>query len=468
MRLLDDKKAVVESIRWSKNRVVTLGLLIVLVHSLLVLALIPALGRHLVPSLNQDKAGDGYDYIALNLASGNGYRFYPDTASTLMREPGYPLILAGLIVAFGQSFFAVKVVNVLFALGTAYLIARVVRSLSTSQWPMLAAPLLYLFHPGTLIAESRCGVEVIFSFLIVLFVLTLMRAIESAKARAYMISGLVLGITVLVRSVPLLFPIWLLAYLLLFERRRASIFLACRNVAILMATVLIVLSPWIIRNYRLTGKFVPTASVLGVSAQAGQYINMHRSEGKPWWLLDREAAYERDRIAAQLGYPAKDDYYYQTFYRTADEIKFSNFLFARVVNEDKKAPLVFVKFAARNLFNFWFTGKSRSATAQNVLVQLPYIVLAGIGIVIGIKNGLARTLGPILLFCVYMVTVYLPILAQARYSVPLVPFLSILGTLTLIALKDKVDRYGGPVSTTSFIKTRGTSSQIPIERWGKR
>ena len=468
MRLLDDEKAAVKSIRWSKNRVVTVALLVVLMYSLLLLVVIPALGRHLVPSLNQDKAGDGYDYIGLNLASGHGYRFYPDTASTIMREPGYPLILAGLIVAFGQSFFAVKVVNLIFALATAYLITRVMCRLSNSQWPMFVAPLLYLFHPGTLIAESRCGVEVIFSFLIVLFVLTVMRALESTKARAYIISGLVLGVTVLVRSVPLLFPVWLLAYLLLFERRRSSMLLACRNVAILLATVLIVLSPWIIRNYRLTGKFVPTASVLGVSAQAGQYINLHLSEGKPWWELDREAAYERDRLAAQLGYPAKDDYYYQTFYRTEDEIKFSNFLFARVVNEDKKAPIVFVKFVGSNLFNFWFTGKSRAATAENVLVQLPYMALAGIGIVIGIKNGLTRIIAPILLFCVYVVTVYLPILAQARYSVPLVPFLSILGTLTLIALKDKTTRNGESLLTTSFIKARDTSLAVPIEQWGKR
>ncbi len=48
----------------------------------------------------------------------------------------------------------------------------------------------------------------------------------------------------------------------------------------MVLAMMAVLSPWITRNYFLTGKFIPTASVLGVSAQAGQYIGKHQFEGK--------------------------------------------------------------------------------------------------------------------------------------------------------------------------------------------
>ena len=59
-----------------------------------------------------------------------------------------------------------------------------------------------------------------------------------------------------------------------------------------MVMILTMIASWIARNYMLTGKFIPTGSVLGVSAQAGQYIGKHQFEGKPYWILDREAARE--------------------------------------------------------------------------------------------------------------------------------------------------------------------------------
>ena len=112
---------------------------------------------------------------------------------------------------------------------------------------------------------------------------------------------------------------------------------------------------------------------------------------------------------------------------------FSKFLVGRVVNEYKSSPALFVKVLRSNLFNFWFTGKTQAATDANVLVQLPYLFLAGIGLLLSLRNQQARIVAPIALLIAYFVAVSMPILAQARYSVPLVPLLSVLGTITLIA-----------------------------------
>lgn len=452
MRLLNHLKVAPAEKDLSKHRVIVFAAIIVVAHVLLLLVIIPTLGARLGPSYQQNEYADGYDYLARNLAAGNGYRFYPDTARTLMREPGYPLLLAGLLLTFGNVFIAVKLVNLVLALATAWLITRVVRRLSEREWPMLAAASLYLFHPGTLIAESRGGVEILFGFLLVLFVVSVLKAIDQDRIGGYAVSGLVLGVTLLVRSVPILFPVFLLGYLLLFERRRIPMLAACRNVAIMVLTMTAVLSPWIIRNYSLTGKFVPTASVLGVSAQAGQYICSHLSEGKPWWLLDREAAHERSRLAIELGYPFNGSYdsYYQVFYRTSDEIAFSKALLGRVVNEYRSSPALFLRVLRSNLFNFWFTGKTRAATSANVVVQLPYLLLAGIGFLIALRNQQARIVIPIALLIAYVVAVCIPILAQARYSVPLIPLLSILGTITLIAAQKKT------------MKNRELSAAVPV------
>ncbi|MGB6193946.1 MAG: glycosyltransferase family 39 protein [Terracidiphilus sp.] len=415
---------------WSRKKIVALAAGVVLLHAVLLFAVFPRLAAHLGTAYNQDRFTDGYDSIAANLAAGNGYRFYPDTAKTLMREPGYPVLLAGLRLAVGDSIFAVQILNMLFALGTAALIVLLARRFTRNPWVILAAALLFLFHPGTLVAEGRGGVEILFGFLTVLFFLTLVRAVQSARLAGFLLCGLVLGLTVLVRSVLMPFPVFLLAYLLLMERQTMPARFALRNVAVMILAMFAVLSPWIVRNYSLTGRFIPTASVLGVSAHAGHYITSHLSEGKPWWLLDREAGRQRDQLATDLGYRF-DGGYYQVFFRTEDELSFSSFLVHRVVTDYRDAPGAFIQMLFRNVFNFWFTGKTPTATRLNLAVQLPYLLLATAGVVVGFRRQ-KRFVVLMLLLIGYTMAVYLPILAQARYSIPLVPFLSLLGAMALV------------------------------------
>ena len=437
---------------------IRLGLLIVVLHSAVLFFVIPKLSSQLTRSYNQDLFTDGYHELATNLVEGNGYRFYPETAKTLTREPGYPIFLAGLQMTFGGSFTVVKITNVMLALATAWLLMQLTKRIlavteTQNALLVIAPPILFLCHPGTLMAESRGGVEMMFAFLITLLMLTVIKAVDSNRWLDYLISGIVLGITVCVRSTPMLFPFVVLAYLLIFERKRVSKGMALRNIAVMILAMFVVLSPWIARNYSLTGKFVPTASVLGVSAQAGQYINTHLFEGRPFWLLDREASRERDRQAEALGYPFEDgkEGYYQTFYNTDDEMKFSKYLFGTVVQEYRKYPGLFVRCVAQNALNFWFAGKTWAATAANVVVQLPYIVLGLIGTFLGMRSKSARELGLLALFIGYIMAVHLPILAQARYSVPLIPLLSIPASIGLVALHAKIKAKQNSLPNSQFV-----------------
>ena len=458
MNSLEDNKSPAALLIWPDRRTTALALLVVIIHLVVLLVALPRFSAHLTPAYNQQLTSDGYDYLASNLAAGHGYRFYPDTAKTLMREPGYPFILAGLLTVFGNRFIAVEMLNVILTLGTTWLIIRVMGKISSRRWPGCVAALLFLFHPGTLIAESRGGVEIIFGFLSLLFLLSLYRAFDRNRCLDFVISGLILGIALLIRSVPILFPVVVLGYMLVFLRSKISPPSACRNFAILVVTMLAVLSPWIARNYSLTGRFIPTASVLGVSAQAGQYICTHLSTGRPWWLLDREAGHERSRLATELGYPFEDGSYgyYQTFYRTNDELSFSKVLLGRVIDEYKQHPALFAEVVGRNLFNFWFAGKTQMATLANCVVQLPYLLLAMGGLVVGIRRRLGGIVIPIALYVGYIVAIYVPILAQARYSVPLIPLLSILGAILLLCLRDRRKEIGELFRPDSDVEQKET------------
>ena len=437
------------------TRLISLGLAAVLVHSILLFVVIPIFSGRLMPFYGQDRYIDGYDQIAANLVGGNGYRFYPTTAKTLMREPGYPILLAGIRFVFGNAFVAVKLANMLLALVAAWLMTLIARRLSNNQALILVAPMLYLFHPGTVLAESRGGVELLFTALISLFIVTLYKAIESNRRWHYAVSGAVLGLTVLVKSTPMLFPVFLLAYLL-FCRRFTFGLVAVRRVAVMIVAMFAVLSPWVIRNYLLTGRFVPTASVLGVSAHAGQYISTHLADDKSWMQLDREAARERARLAMQLGYPFEDDVYYQSFYHSVDEVRFSNYLVGRVVNEYKTHPPLFVRCVRSNMFNFWFAGKTVRSTYANIVIQLPYVILGIMGVLLCVRNGQARIIGPLATFMVYFVAVHIPILAQARYSMPLMPFLSVFAGLFLVETYGSLARLAEVVVERNAAVSAGT------------
>lgn len=432
-------------VNWRSKGWLKLAGLVLLAHALFLFVFVPLVSSRLKHSYNQNQFADGYNFLAANLVAGHGYRFYPDTAQTMMREPGYPVFLAGLMFIAGSSIKVVKIANFLIALASAWvaicLAKKVAPSLKTSQAVLVAAPpVLVLLSPGMLIAESRGGVEVLFGLLIAIFLLTVYRAIASNQTRDYVISGGVLGMTVLVRSTPMLFPVFLMAYLLMFERQRTSGLAICRNIIAMFVTMLVCLSPWIVRNYQLTGKVVPTGSVLGVSAQAGQYINTHLFEGRPWWLLDREASRKRDQIAFHLGYKFEDGLqgYYQTFYSPTDELKFSSYLDHEVMEEYRKSPLLFARCVGQNLFNFWFAGKTWLATGMNLIAQLPFLVLMGIGLGFCLRTGQMRAIGPLILFVAYYWAVHLPILAQARYSIPLMPLLSVIGAIGLAAIYERV------------------------------
>ena len=422
------------------NRFLIACILLVLIHASLLLYVMPHLGASVGLLYNQDKYADGYDEIATTLSQGDGYRFYPDTAPTLMREPGYPLLLAGIFTVFGNSFVAVKLVNMILALATATLLMKVASKVSKSKIVIVGAPLLFLFHPGVLVAESRGGVETLFTFCVVLFVLLLYRAIEKDRWFEYLACGAALGVTVLVRSTLMLFPLVVFAYLLFFFKSR--VISAARNIGLMIVSMLVVLSPWIIRNFQLTGKFVPAASVLGISAHSGQYVCENLSGNNSRKDVDRRGAAERRGLAMQLGYPFKDvkDAYYQYFYRPEDELKFSSYLLNKVVNKYRESPGLFLRCSSSNLFDFWFAGRTPNSTKMNLVLQIPYLMLAIVGVTISWHKNQMRYPVLLVLLVIYTIAVYAPILAQARYSVSVLPFVSVLMSLCLAYFVEMFDR----------------------------
>jgi 4-amino-4-deoxy-L-arabinose transferase-like glycosyltransferase len=377
---------------------------------------------------------DQYDLIANNLAQGNGYRVEAYMSETMIREPGYPLFLAMVFKIAGYHIEAARLANLLLVLGIAPMMMRLTQRITADGVTAVIAIPLFLFYPGTLISEARGGIEIVFVFAVVLFLLVLHHAAEKRDLWRYFLAGLLLGLAVLVRSVVLAFPLFLLVYLLLTANSARERLKQVLRIAVLVLGTVVVMLPWIVRNYMLVQKLVPTATVAGISAHEGQCTCQHFSLDRDFYALETEAGRERNELANRLGIPHKNTYY-PTFYDPRDEVVYNKSLLKSVATEYRKDPALLVRCAARNLFfNFWFLGRTWQATWLNVLVQVPFLLLALGGVYLLWKRRLLRRMGIILTFLVYMPAVHALIIAHARHSMVVVPFLAMFASVALVSL----------------------------------
>jgi len=141
------------------------SLIFILVLGLLCAALL--LNGHLVP------AGDNATYIILgqSLATGKGYRMISDPRSPAMAlyPPGYPLLLAGVLVLTGtahhllSAIVPMKLVSIALHLGAIALAYAIFRRRNPRLAVMTA--LLVAVNPGLLHFSNEVGTEIPYLFL---------------------------------------------------------------------------------------------------------------------------------------------------------------------------------------------------------------------------------------------------------------------------------------------------------------
>jgi 4-amino-4-deoxy-L-arabinose transferase-like glycosyltransferase len=428
-----------------KRKVIfTLLVAALLVNAAMVLVVLPRAAGTLNYSL---QLGDLYDLIGMNLAQGNGYRVDTQMGETMLREPGHPLLIAAVFKIWGYGVQGPRLACIVLAFGAALILLRLAREITGDSTIGVIAALLFLLYPATLVAEARAGVEMPCVLTVLLFILALYRAVNKGGMLWYGAAGVLLGIASLVRSEVFLFPVFLLPYLLLTSKGWEERGQAVLRMLVLGIAALVTISPWIIRNYLLVHTFVPTATLAGVAAQEGLYTCEHLSQGEPFWLAQRGAGLERAEIARQLGLRFEGSFYYQFFYTPQDEVKFNRALLNGVSAEYRSNPGVLVGCGAKNLFfKFWFLGKTPQATRMNMLMQLPLLALALGGLVVLYERGPLRKAAIILLYVIYVPMVHMAIIAHARHSVFVVPFLALLAAVFLAWVWDALRSQHSPTS----------------------
>ncbi len=377
---------------------------------------------------------DGYDKIALNLLQGYGYRFYPESTQTMVRTPLYPFVLASVFYFFGKNLAAAQVLNLLFGLFTACLIfliskhclLRAGHKPSTSR--LMLPAVVFLLHPAVILAETRGGVESLLMLLITGFIYCLYKAFSVGSIGSYVVAGVVFGLVLLAKSSPALFAFFLIAYAFLLSKRQSiSVSRFCINLGAFFLVCALLYSPWIVRNYWLTGEIVPTATIKGFVAHQGFYLNKNYFSGRQAGVLFREDADRQNLLLDEFGLETYERKYLKHFYTPNDELNFDNHLFKEVVQQYQTSPLFFAKAVGLNFVGFWFKGRTSNSTVLNMVVTLPLLVL----FIFGLREAYLRKIDvvPILLFIAAFLIPHLLTLGLTRYHVPIIPLLIIVAML---------------------------------------
>jgi hypothetical protein len=272
-----------------------------------------ALVVRLVPVLIMRNVGIGlddmyqYDMLARSIASGNGYRWYAeadlptvlpylklDLASvnydprgvlTSFRPPLYPTFLALVYLIFGTGadrFYYARIIQAILGALLAPMTFTLALKLFPNRDPAarLSAWIITLY-PMLVVYPLSLATENLFFVLVLGSIISLLKAKESLKFTYmrqgsfgvffdkygwFILSGLLLGLTCLTRSVAQVFALLAVAWVWLFLKERE------KAVIVLLTTGLVVV-PWIVRNSILYKSFTGIETALGYDLYLGYNPN---------------------------------------------------------------------------------------------------------------------------------------------------------------------------------------------------
>jgi len=348
--------------------------------------------------------GDSESYweLARCIARGEPYQFGQQRAR-VFRTPGYPLLLAPTFlvagdqppILLGRALSAM--LDTLSVAGVSWLGWR----LFDARAGLLAAAIAALY-PGSIAVGLLVLSEAPFCPLMLLQLGLWIAAWDARSARAAGwaagLAGLAAGLATLMRPSWLLFtPFALAVGLSAGKPRRRHLALG----AAMLAGLLLVMTPWWVRNARVTGHFVPTTLQVGASLYDG-------------WNPQATGASEMsfvERFADELGNPA-DTLEYRLDRRLRDEA----LAWARR-HPGRVLELAGIKLV--RMWNLWPNEPSLSSWPLRLALAVTYVpvlVLALVGAVRTTRRGWPYVL--CWLPAVYFSLLHMVFVSSIRYRQP--------------------------------------------------
>jgi 4-amino-4-deoxy-L-arabinose transferase-like glycosyltransferase len=227
-------------------------ILISLLFIALVLRLLVVLQTEIVP--HKDAAE--YNGMALQILQGNGY-VGEGGHPTAIRPPFYPFFLAIVYYFFGYTFTAATIIQALLGAMTCYLVFLTGAHCFNNRVGLIGTLFASIYPPFVTFSygPASLNTETLFIFLFLLSLYLLLRYADEQKYIYIVSSAIFLGLAMLTRTSALLFPLFVLVWLIYVRKVH---FL--KPFLIFGILVFATLLPWTLRNAIVFKQLVPVAT----------------------------------------------------------------------------------------------------------------------------------------------------------------------------------------------------------------
>jgi 4-amino-4-deoxy-L-arabinose transferase-like glycosyltransferase len=339
---------------------------------------------------------------------------------TALRGP-VPVLFFGLIYKLvGEN--RVLILGALWLLdtATAALMFVIADQVFGSKWVGVLAALAFAVYVPEFRVTTRAYSEPVATFVLAAAILALVKARQSASSGWFIAAGAGLGLAALARPVMIAFPaVCVLVFATWPWLRRNPIVFAMRAGLFIVATLLVLL-PWIVRNYIAFGGLVPASTVGGFNL----YIDHHR-------LGEADYADNRQCCGAD-----KDFRYLDAASRTElasrgidptvwTEYQYDRFYYARALELIRRYPARFAHVCLLRVLRLWLNvGYGAPPSFASLLVMG-----ANLSLLLLACTSYARFSGPwrgpaaiLAVLLVYTTVMHGVMHAQVRYIFPFIPY----------------------------------------------
>ena len=381
-----------------------------------------------------DLRPDYYHRLAQNLISGQGYVIEEQQDANVWRLPLYPFFLAGLYFLFGNGSLPVVSAQIMLNSLSAVLLFGLMRHIFPRGVALLAA-LAYALYPLPHYYVVRELPVILFTFLLLILLHLMYAAYRNPSGLRAFAFGASQGFATLCLVFMKGFPLFVLlavagagswrylaagrqerirgwawlAFLRSYLAERKGLLGQYVKLAVIMlAGYACILSPWILRNYQVTGAF----PVIGVGGGFTLWIGNHiATEGKDFDQLSPERAESLRREMKQIIGAG-----------TGVDLKNDQELFQEAIRNFRRYPkeslILFIKKAGR-LWCAAYTPAMAKYQAFLNTIQLLILIPAVFGLYYTCRQRLQ--IGPLLVVLLYFQIGYTIFFATIRYIIPVMP-----------------------------------------------
>ena len=364
-----------------------------------------------------------YLQLARNLADGYGFVGVPNGDSILWRTPGYPAVLSLVMLIFGkENFLAIICFQSLIDSCVGLVLVWIGKNLGSVSVGVLGA-VLYVLYPLGAYYTLRGQPESLFALAFVAVVACVwFISIQKSQPpiRLFVVLGCLVGFATLIKAVGLLLLPVCVFILLIYGK--VHVFKKIVPGLCVLLGFCIIAAPWTIRNYLVSGDFIPVATGGGYSLWVGyNRISDGREEGElqepvlAKYIAAREAVASPFRVGEEER--SVPPGYMRPVHISPDlDAAFKDVAVKEIISDIPGALILVVKKMGRLWFSIFRT-TNQWAQIYVYFLQVPILLFALIG-VMSLWRRNVKTAGlwlPILGLTFF----YGLIVSTLRYSMPL-------------------------------------------------